>query len=247
MIEVASCAEKLAEARGSKTRIAESNGFTIVEDEAGSERTISRIALRKGGPLIVGAGKWLDTMMDVVTSGRSSVKNDEAHAALREAVSDGAPAIVVTAILPKSLRERVRASLDEPTSDEANAAMQGVLGVSRLAAAFSPGGPKSSLVVELWCETDDQCAAVERLAERKRKAASEDIRLRLVGIGVLLEEVKVERKGATVRASLTHDAEDLARIARNAYDAAVGGVTQKPEKKSPRPDEDISAPRDGGR
>lgn len=219
--DVAACAAVLAEARGGKTRVVESNGFTIVEDE-GRERTVSRIALRPGGPIVVGAGRWLDTIMDVIRTGRGSVRNDEAHVSLRKAVGDGSPAVIVTAILPKKLRERVKRELEgEPKESEAATAMAGVLGVSQIAMAFSPGtkGSKASLAAELRCERDDECDAVERLIERKRKAAAADIRLRLAGVGLLLDEVKLERKGAVLRASLTHDAEDLAQIVSRLLEA----------------------------
>jgi hypothetical protein len=212
--DIAHCAAVLAEARGGKTRVVEANGFTIVEDDS-RERTISRIALRPGGPIVVGAGRWLDTIMDVIRTGKGSVRNDDAHASLRKAVSGGSPAIIVTAILPKKLRERVKSELeDEPKESEAATAMAGVLGVSQVALSIDPGkkGSAASVVVELRCERDDECDAVERLVERKRKVAAADIRLRLAGIGVLLDEVKLERKGAVLRASLSHDAEDLAQI-----------------------------------
>jgi hypothetical protein len=246
--EVASCAEKLAEARGSKTHVREVNGFTVVEDE-GDERTISRIALGHSGPIIVGAGKWLDTMMDVARTGRGSVRNDEAHASLREAVTQGAaPAIVVTAILPKKMRERVRDSLGD-VQGQAASAMAGVLGVSQAAFAFSPGtsGSKASLVVELRCESEAQCASVKKLIERKKTAAADDLGLRLVGIGALLGDIQVEQKGAVVRATLTHDADDLARIAENAFEAAMSQrQTPGGDAKIVRPDENIAFARDAG-
>src|SRR5262249_39920776 len=163
--------EKLAAARGEKTRVAEVNGFTVVEDDD-KERAVSRIAMRPGGPIIVGAGKWLDTMMEVARTGKGTVRTDDAHDALRTGVEEGNPAIVVTAVLPKTLREKVRKELaDEALQGEAASAMDGVLGVSRVAAAFNPGasGSKASLVVLFRCESDDQCAAVERLIERKQK------------------------------------------------------------------------------
>jgi hypothetical protein len=217
--EVATCASLLAEARGEKTRVVEANGFTIVEDES-RERAVSRIALRPGGPIVVGAGRWLDRIMDVIRTGKGSVRSDDAHASLRKAVSDGSPAIVVTAILPKKLRERVKHELSvpgaegEPKDSEAASAMAGVLGVSQLAASFVPGvkGSKATLTVELRCEHDDECEAVEKLAERKRKAAASDVRLRLAGIGALFDEIKMERKGAVLRATLDHDAEDFADV-----------------------------------
>lgn len=212
--DIARCASLLAEARGGKTRVVESNGFTIVEDDS-RERTISRIALRPGGPIVVGSGKWLDTIMDVVRTGKGSVRGDDAHTSLRKAVSDGSPAIVITAILPKKLRERIKRELeDEPKESEAATAMAGVLGVSQAGLSIDPGrkGTTATIAIELRCERDDECDAVEKLVDRKRRAAASDIRLRLAGIGVLLDEIKLERKGAVLRATLVHDAEDLAQI-----------------------------------
>jgi len=250
--EITACAEKLAEARGDRTRVVSQNGFTIVEDE-GSERTVSRIAMRPGGPLIVGAGKWLDSMMDVARTGVGGASRDEAHESLRKAV---APAtIVISAILPKKLRDRVRQEMGP--DDESSAAMAGVLGVSQLAAAFTPGisGGKASLVVELRCESDEACVAVEKLIDRKRKSAENDVRLRVIGAAVVLGEIKLDRKNTTLRLTLTHDADDLARVVGALFEAATARPAGAPPRAPPRasvsPDEILPAKandaQDGGR
>lgn len=237
--DVAACASALAEARGGKARVVVSDGFTVVEDESGG-RAVSRIAMRPGGPLVVGAGRWLDAILEVVRTGRGSARGDAAHASLRAAVAAGAPAVVVTAILPRKLRERIRREVEaEPAEGEREkesaAAMAGVLGVSQVALAFSPGekGGKATLVAELRCEAEGQCEAVEKLALRKRKAAAADVRLRLAGVSALLEEIEIERRGATLHAKLSHDAEDFASTAARLWSGAVESGAQR--SGAPRP------------
>lgn len=215
-VEVASCAEKLAVERGTRTRVEDRpGGFKVVEEE-GSERAVSRIALREGGPLIVGAGHWLDAMMETARTGKDRVETDPTHASLRKAVSgDDKPAIVVSAILPKPLRERLKRQMVGEASDpDSSAAMRGVLGVATVAAAFTPGtkGGVAKLAIELRCEGEDECREVAKLVERKRKAAAGDLRLRLVGAGAILDALKVEVAGSTLRATVSHDAEDFAGL-----------------------------------
>src|SRR6185312_8348001 len=144
---------------------------------------------RKGGPLLVGRGPWLDAMMDAVDAGGGRMAPE--HVALRSALAappDGGasqePALVVTATLPKSLRDRLRGEVDAGPLD----AYVGVLGVGEAGAAVvvggSPGGA-TTVAIELHCETADGCEGVKKLVDRARMAVAGDFALRLLGIGAL--------------------------------------------------------------
>lgn len=245
-VEVASCAEKLAAERGARTKVVEkAGGFSVVQQEGSDDdRAASRIALRPGGPLIVGAGRWLDAMMETARTGKDRVAGDPTHAALRKSVIGAdKPAVVASAILPKALRERLkRQMLGEAADADSNAAMSGVLGVAQAALAFTPGvrGGTAKLVVELRCETAGDCVEVQKLIERKRKAAAGDLRLRLVGLGAVLDNLKVEVEGTTLRATATDDAEDLAGLVGRLA-GATGGLGARPaptDAGAPRPRQD---------
>lgn len=245
-VEIASCADKLAIERGGRTRVEERpGGFTVVEEEGG-DRTVSRIALRKGGPLLVGAGHWLDTMMETARTGRGGVQDDPTHTSLRKAVvGTGKPAVVVSAILPRALRERLKREMAGGATDpDSRAAMSGVLAVATASLAFSPGtrGGQATLAIELGCEGPAECKEVARLIERKRREASGDLRLRLAGVTALLDALHVEVTGATLRATLSHDAEDFARLAAKLADALGEGPPEPRPPASVRLDERLLAP-----
>lgn len=242
-IEVASCAEKLARERGERTRVEERpGGFTVVEEQGG-ERTVSRIALRKGGPLLVGAGHWLDAMMETVRTGRHSVRDDPTHTSLRKAVIGAdKPAIVVSAILPRALRERLKQQMVGGATDpDSSAAMRGVLSVATASLAFSPGkkGGQATLAAELGCEGADECREVARLIDRKKRDASGNLRLRLVGVTALLDALKVDVEGTTLRATVSCDAQDFAALVgrlAGALGQGEGFGSDKTPAPAPGPD-----------
>jgi hypothetical protein len=87
--------------------------------------------------------------------------------------------------------------------------MEGVLGVSSAALAIEIGS-STDAVLELRCESLDGCAEVKKLLETKRFAWSRDLRLRLAGIGPLLDAFSAETHGTTLRATTRAHPEDLA-------------------------------------
>ncbi|MGH7295457.1 MAG: hypothetical protein ACRELB_11015, partial [Polyangiaceae bacterium] len=103
--EMQSCAEKVIRARGGAPSTSSREGFTLVED-TGDEKH-ARLAYREGGPFLVGRGAWLDASIDAVT-GKGAPANPQ-HAELRKSLvsKPGAPppAIVVTALLPATVRD----------------------------------------------------------------------------------------------------------------------------------------------
>jgi hypothetical protein len=95
--------------------------------------------------------------------------------------------------------------------DTSNAIMAGVLGVGSVGVAIHAGGAGQNIdvAVELVCDTAPACEAVERLAQKKRAEWSRDLALRMVGLGPLLDSIKVEKEGLRLRATSSANVDAL--------------------------------------
>jgi len=220
--ELTGCAEKAIVARGGRPVTSARDGFTVVEDTSDPQH--ARVAYRDGGPFLVGRGAWLDAMMDAAAGKGARARAD--HEALRDALAPtggAAPrAVVLTALLPRALREKLKSELAaEGGSPASLAARQGdgerayaaVLSVAAAGLALSTGGSGSTthLAAELRCETPAACDEVKKLIERKRLSASQNLGLRLVGLGPLLDSLEVEVHGTSLSARARAPTDDLAR------------------------------------
>lgn len=162
-------------------------GFAIIGDESAPEQ--ARLAYRDGGPFLVGRGAWLEAMIDAV-AGRGA-RAPAAHAVLRSALapSGAAPrALVVTALLPKSLRDRVRAETDAGAAG----AFAGVLGVEEVGAAVATSEATTEAEVDLRCETPAACGAVKGVIEKARLALSGNLGARMMGFGPLIDGLSID-------------------------------------------------------
>jgi hypothetical protein len=238
--ELTRCADKIARARGGAPETSTRGAFAILEDKADTAHT--RFAYREGGPFLVGRGAWLDAMIDAA-DGKAPRERPE-HAALRQALSPQAgassrllPAIEVTALLPASLRERLRGELGAELGSEGERTYATVLAVASAGLALGTGGPGSTtdLAAELRCDTPDACADVKTLIERKRLGFSRDLGLRLVGVGPLIDSLTVATQGASLSAAARAPTDDLARAIQRALDFRAPTRTSAPSSAAPPP------------
>jgi len=216
--ELSKCAENVIRARGGSPAASTRGGFTLVEDTADAMH--ARLAYREGGPFLVGRGPWLDAMIDATEhkAGRMQPEHTELRAALT-GKSGAAPAIVVTALLPASLRDKLKAELGPELGGEGDKAYAGVLAVSAAGVAVGLGGGQSvdaassttDITAELRCETPSSCDEVKKLIERKRLAFSRDVTVRLIGLGPLLDSLAVDGHGAALTATARAPSDELAR------------------------------------
>jgi hypothetical protein len=216
--ELRGCADALARARGgggAEPRTV--SGFVVLEG-GGPERR-ANIAYREGGLLVVGKGGWFDAMLGAAEGTRPGLAAAAAHTALRVALTDAegwrSPTVLVTALLPRALRDRIKREMGAEVSaaDAETSAMAGVLGVAAagLAVRACAAGGQVDARAELVCDAEEECAAVEALILRKRLEASKDMSLRLVGLGPLFDSLEVVREGARVRATVSVSADALAQ------------------------------------
>ncbi len=239
--ELLDCAQKVIVARGGHPKMGKRGTFTTVEDDDDPGGAKPRIALREGGPLLVGRGAWLQSMIDAAEGKIPSVRAGSPHLALREALTahrDGKPArsIIATAVLPKSLRERLKREMGaeigaaEPGS---NVAMGGVLSVETAGVAITAGaaGQESEAAAELRCESTEACDEVKKLILKKRLGFSQDFGARLIGLGPLIDSLVVETNATALTASAHAPTEDVAK----ALDRVLKLRNERPRPAPPAP------------
>jgi hypothetical protein len=241
--ELTQCADKISRARGGKPESSRRGAFAILEDKADAAHT--RFAYREGGPFLVGRGAWLDAMIDAAEA--PAPRERPEHAALRQSLAprpgEAPRSVVITALLPQTVRDRLRAELGAELGADATGgerAYASVLAVAAAGFALGTGGPGSAtdLAVEMRCDSADACAEVKTLIERKRLGLSRDLGLRLVGVGPLIDSLFVAVSGQNLSATAHAPTDDLARAARRVLDFRAA--------PRPRPAPANSAAGDGG-
>jgi hypothetical protein len=237
--ELTACADKAIRARHGEPRTTSRGSFTLVEDASSGKN--ARVAYRDGGPFLVGSGTWLDKMMDAADGNAERERSE--HAALRAALATrtaGPPALSLTALLPKGLRERLKSEMsaqggDPEKAEGADKAYASVLAVDQAGAAVASGGAGSTtqVVVELHCESRADCEEVREIALRKRLALSKNFGVRMVGLGPLLDSFAVEVHERALVATAQAPTDDLARAVQRAVD--LQAIRQPSAPSSARP------------
>jgi len=192
--ELTKCAQAMITRRGGEPKVGASGSFTVVEDaRAGREAASTpRVAFRDGGPYLVGSGAWLDRMIATAEGRVPSVAKSPEHASLRASLASrhaGTYALVVSALLPKTLRDRLKSEMSEETGAHGTEAMAGVLGVASAGLAVHAGrrGEDAWIYAELRCEASPDCDEVAKLLARKRFGWSRDFGLRFAGLGPAID------------------------------------------------------------
>lgn len=250
--ELQRCVARLSERRGGSAETREAGSFVVLDAPPAPaqplpappslhRRTTPSFAYGRGGLLLVGQGPWLEAMMRTADGKAPSTRSDPAHAALRTSLGgEGwtAPAVLVTMVLPRALRDRLRAEMaaEAGVPDPSAAAMGGVLGVASagLAIRTLDQGARLEARADLVCDDEAACAAVEALLGKKRLEWSRDLALRVVGLGSVVDSVQLERTGARVRVRANADAAALAATLNRVLRLG-GGFPARPSPAPPGP------------
>jgi hypothetical protein len=207
--ELVRCAENVAGTRGEARRVEQLGRFYLSDDGRGHA-----LAVKDDGPILVGKTPWVRAMIEAAERRAPSLRANADHMALRDALSSASPTkpvLVVTVLLPRELRERLKKEMGAEANDaNANVTMAGVLGVS--AAGVAVRIAQDGLVdarAELRCESESACAEVAKLVLVRRLAWSQDLALRIVGLGPLIDGLEVNAHGASVTATTRAHAADL--------------------------------------
>ena len=257
--ELEKCTTALAGQHGGKTETKRVGSFGVVEDPDGAARP--RLAYGHGEMLVAGRGAWFDAMLATADGKQPGIRDAAAHASLRTSMTgrEGwhTPTALVTALLPRSLRDRIKNEMgaEVGAKDPSQAIMGGVLGVSSAGLALKTGasGGNTDAAIELVCDTEDACAAVEKLIQKKKFDWAKELTLRMVGFGPLLDSIDIKREGTRVRVTANAASDSLASTLdrvirlRSASPARAPDPANVPKNQAPapsrRPDEIIAAPK----
>lgn len=245
--ELSTCTNALAAQRGGPPTMRELGPFVIATPSDGPAAA-PKLAYGRGGMLVVGRGTWFDAMIDAATRVKPSVADAPDHARLRSSLTSHPgfknPTLLVTALLPRTLRERLKREMDaelEP-NEGANAIMAGVLGVSGVGVALEVGGPGGVIdaSIELVCDSDEGASAVEKLILKKRLEWSKELMLRMIGLGPLLDSIEVKRSAAlspnapgTVEPSKRDTRESMVRVTATAGADTLASALERVLKLRP--------------
>ncbi len=197
------CAAKVIEARGGHAVVTPIGGFRTVRDSAGPGG--GEIAVRKGGPLLLGAGSYLRAMIDAADGRAPSIRSSVAHTQLGKQIEGGSARLTV--VLSPDLR---RTLVDELTADDARdspaaSVVAGALGITL--------GPRVILHGVIACEKADACARFATILKSARDAKANEYSVRLVGIGTVLEQLTIEPKGELIDLRVELAADQAATLA----------------------------------
>lgn len=213
------CAQKIVRDRSGTPTTEKYGSYTLIGDgepvgspgvaPADAGKTVTkraRLAIRRGGPFLVGRGTWLETMIDAV-EGKTERAAPELFA-LRSTLfasggsGGGARQVVVSALLPKSMRDQLKSEMQSQDAPRPSEAYAGVLGVDRAGFAVATGAAGSTTYfrAELHCETAGDCGAVKGLLEQKRAEATARPEVRLLGLGQALDTMALAAAGTSLEA-----------------------------------------------
>lgn len=218
--ELQTCKRRLDEKRGSSanTAITERGDFVVIDTPKG------KLAYGAGDLLVVSSGAWFDAIVETANGKHAAVKDSQEHSDLRFALTSRegwrAPTLVATAILPRSLRERIRKEMaPEADGDAKDAVMGAVLGVSAVGVALraGPAGGHFDARVVMTCDSPRACELVENLVLKKRLDWSKNFMYRLAGFGPLIDSLETKVTGSRLEVSATANVDSLA----NAIDRAI--------------------------
>ena len=241
---VLACAAKVIQARGGNPVITTVGGFRSVRD-ASLATTGGEIAVRKGGPLLLGAGAYLRAMIDAADGRAPSIRSSRAHGFLGHEVGDAS--VRVTVVLSPEQRRTLadELALGGATGSPASAVVAGALGVKL--------GPSVGLHVVLSC---DDAAACERLAgklKQDRDARAADFGTRVVGFGAILAQIVIQSEGELVHARVELPADQAASLAERLialrgmrHPMPSSDASAAPRSKPPAPDELLTGTPDAG-
>jgi hypothetical protein len=189
------CAARVIQRRGGRPVTVPIGSFQAVHD--GASAAGGEIAVRKGGPLLLGGGAYLRAMIEAAEGKTPAIKTSKAHAALIAAVGDGS--IRLTFVLSPEQRAALAGDLDRAAS-----ILAGGIAVTL--------GPVVKVHAVLECPSADACADVARSLTSAKQSRAADLGTRIAGFGAVLDRLSVEPEGAMVHARVDVSPDEAATL-----------------------------------
>ena len=192
------CASQVIDKRGGKPVVEPAGSFMSVREWHGQQG--GTIAVRNGGPVLLGEGALLQAMMHAAEGKAPNALSTE-HPKLREQAGEGA--IVATLVIPNALKEKMRAELEGQDVP--------ALRVESAAAALAAD---SSIRVGLLlnCDAPEPCSELAASLRKTRDEEARGLGARLTGLGSLLSRLQIEASGKSVTARLEVPAEEASKL-----------------------------------
>ncbi len=240
-------------------RLAREGGRDLATKTEGRDTSMTlpkqegELVYREGGILAIGQRPFLSVLLSTLDGKLPPAKAQSPHARLAHelrAPGESGPTsstIVVTVVLPRSLRERLKA---ENSGLEGSTTMAGVLGVESAGLGLTTGasGSMTELKVKFSCEAPQACAEVDKLLLAQRLKLSQQIGLRIAGFGPVIDSFRTEPNGVDLNASARMRTDDLSRAIGFAADylgkaqSSASASEAQPLAPNPAPDEVLRAP-----
>jgi len=237
------CTHETIASRGGVVTTSQADGFTLVSD-ASQGREGPMVAVREGGPVLIGRAVLVHRMIAVVGGRMPSAATEGDHPRMREAL--GAPRDATATLLVRpGVRERMRtiAGGDVP-----------ITRVTAVGAGLS-AAPEAGLRAVVWCDGAEVCSALAAVVAERRDELRGSMALRVARLGTMLDGARVGTQGNTMlvetAASSTQIVEVLQRL--SGWGETPSGADeplprQVPRLVLPRPDEVLRASgADGGK
>ncbi|MGK3988391.1 hypothetical protein WME99_35440 [Sorangium sp. So ce136] len=224
------CASKVIKARGGQPVVSTIGSFRAVRDSSAEGH--GEIAVRPGGPILLGGGAYLRAMIDAADGRAPSVGATDAHDAIAREVGEGAAR--VTVVLTPEQRAELGRELAASGAGRSPAASirSGGVGVAL--------GPEIAVHGVVLCDAEAPCAALGAELRAARDARAEDFATRLIGFGAVLERVAIAAEGKALHARVKLSAEEAGVLVDRL--ASLRGLRQPAQPTAPA----LPPARDGG-
>ncbi len=184
--KMAECASAIVAKRHGRPGLTRVGSFVTIRDLG---RTQGEIAVRDGGPVLLGDGHYLRDLIDTAEGRIDNVAHDETHESLRKSVGDGA--VVASWVVPPGWMERVTDSQLVRLSP---------LSSLRAVALRVNVTPKVNVLAMLGCSSDAACGDLAGVLDSLRRDLSPAIRHELGQDP--LQEAKISTAGRVVTVQL---------------------------------------------
>lgn len=191
------CAAKVIARRGGTPAQSQLGEFSSVRDRS---RAGAEVAVRRGGPVLVGEGAYFRAMLDAADGRGPTLLGDETHSTLRAAVG-GYGALTATFVARPGWLERWVGP------DDALRAPLGAVRAGALRVDLEPG-PRATLL--LSCPAPPKCAELGQWVDESQSGFRAGLSRELGGDPVL--EAKVSTETNAVRLELRFDPLRLQKI-----------------------------------
>lgn len=222
--ELTQCAMKVVAQRGGAAELERVRDFEIVRDRQKGP-SAGELAVRSGGPVLLGSGAHLRAMIDVASGAAPSGASE--HAALEKLVQQRA--IRVTFLVTDEQRKR----LAEESGGEGDAPIFLAL---RGGAVGLDVGPFVTAHATFTCDGDAGAARIAKALKAVRDRRADSLISRALGLTPLLRKLDVEAIGKDVHAHVSLPASEVERLV-----AKLGGAGDRdapgaePERAPPVP------------